>query len=104
MKTIVLGTDGSPGAKRATREAIALALDTGWPLRIVSVWSVPALELSAAPMMAGELAEVSRDNAQGRSTRPPRRRREQESASSPTSVTAKSRRRSRELPRCSATP
>ncbi len=65
MKTIVLGTDGSRGAKRATREALALALGTGWPLRIVSVWSVPALELSAAPMMAGELAEVSRDNAQG---------------------------------------
>ena len=64
MKTIVLGTDGSPGAKRATREAIELANDTSWPLRIVSVWSVPPLELSAAPMMAGELAEVARDRAQ----------------------------------------
>ena len=64
MKTIVLGTDGSPGAKRATRAAIELATETGWPLRIVSVWSVPPLELSAAPMMAGELAEVARDLAQ----------------------------------------
>jgi nucleotide-binding universal stress UspA family protein len=64
MKTILLGTDGSPGARRATREAIELAAETGWPLRIVSVWSVPPLELSAAPMMAGELAEVARDRAQ----------------------------------------
>ncbi len=64
MKTIVLCTDGSPGAKRATREAIELAAETCWPLRLVSVWSVPPYELSAAPMMAGELAEVARDNAQ----------------------------------------
>ncbi len=64
MKRIILGTDGSPGAARATREAIELAADSGWPLRIVSVWSVPPLELSAAPMMAGELAEVARDRAQ----------------------------------------
>lgn len=64
MKTILLGTDGSPGAKRATREAIELAAETGRPLRIVSVWWVPSLELSAAPMMAGELAEVARDRAQ----------------------------------------
>ena len=64
MRTILLGTDGSPGARRATREAIELATETGWPLRIVSVWSVPPLELSAAPMMAGELAEVARDRAQ----------------------------------------
>jgi len=64
MKTILLGTDGSPGARRATREAVELAAETGWPLRIVSVWSVPPLELSAAPMMAGELAEVARDRAQ----------------------------------------
>jgi nucleotide-binding universal stress UspA family protein len=64
MKTIVLGTDGSPGAKRATGEAVELAAETCWPLRIVSVWSVPSMELSAAPMMAGELAEVARDRAQ----------------------------------------
>jgi len=64
MKTILLGTDGSPGARRATREAVELSVETGWPLRIVSVWSVPPLELSAAPMMAGELAEVARDRAQ----------------------------------------
>ncbi|HUK97141.1 MAG TPA: universal stress protein [Gaiellaceae bacterium] len=64
MKTLLLATDGSPGARRATREAVRLAAETGWPLRIVSVWSVPPLELSAAPMMAGELAEVARDHAQ----------------------------------------
>ena len=46
MKTILLGTDGSPGARRATREAVELAAETGWPLRIVSVWSVPPLELA----------------------------------------------------------
>lgn len=64
VKTIVLGTDGSAGARRATREAIELAVDTGWPLRIVSVWSVPPLELSAASMIAGELAGAARDQAQ----------------------------------------
>jgi nucleotide-binding universal stress UspA family protein len=64
MRTILLGTDGSAGARLATHEAVSLAAETGWPLRIVSVWSVPPLELSAAPTVAAELGDFARDHAQ----------------------------------------
>ncbi|HEX6762116.1 MAG TPA: universal stress protein [Gaiellaceae bacterium] len=64
MRTILLATDGSPGARLATHEAIALAAETGRPLRIVSVWAVPSLGLSATPSVAAELGEFARDHAQ----------------------------------------
>lgn len=65
MKTIVLGTDGSTGAKLATREAIELARETGWPLRVVAVWTVATWELSAGgPMMAPDFAAVAKERAQ----------------------------------------
>ena len=64
MKTIVLGTDGSPGAGHATREAVELARETGWPLRIVAAWSVSSLGLSAGPVMAPDFAAVAKEAAQ----------------------------------------
>ena len=64
MKTIVLGVDGSPGADLATGEAIELAHETGWPLRVLAAWTVSSLELSAAPMMAPDFAAVAKERAQ----------------------------------------
>jgi len=64
VTTIVLATDGSPGAMLAAGTAIDLAQATGWPLRVVSVWSVPSFELSAAPMMAGDFAQVEQEHSQ----------------------------------------
>jgi nucleotide-binding universal stress UspA family protein len=64
MKTILLATDGSAGARLATREAIELAAETGRSLCVVSVWEVPPLELSAAPLMSAELTDEARDHAQ----------------------------------------
>lgn len=64
MKTILLATDGSPGAGLAMREAIELATETNRPLCVVTVWEVPALELSAAPMSSAEFTDEARDRAQ----------------------------------------
>lgn len=41
MNTIVLATDGSPSAQRATATAIELAQTTAAPLHVVTTWSVP---------------------------------------------------------------
>ncbi len=64
MKTILLATDGSHGAQLATQEAIGLAAATNWPLRIVAVWEVPALELSMAPLLSAELADEARERGE----------------------------------------
>lgn len=64
MKTILLATDGSAGAGLAMREAIELAAEANRPLSVVTVWEVPALELSAAPMMSSEFTDEARDRAQ----------------------------------------
>jgi nucleotide-binding universal stress UspA family protein len=64
VKTIVLGTDGSAGAKLATREAIELARETGWPLRIVAAWTLASWELSAGPIMAPDFVAVAKERAQ----------------------------------------
>lgn len=64
VKTIVLGTDGSAGAKLATREAIELARETGWPLRVVAAWTLATWELSAGPIMAPDFAAVAKERAQ----------------------------------------
>ncbi len=60
MKTILLATDGSASARRATEEAIELALETGWSLQIVSVWSPPKAMVGygvIVPLDAGGDAE-----------------------------------------------
>jgi nucleotide-binding universal stress UspA family protein len=51
MKTIVLATDGSPSAARATEVAIDLARETGAPLRVVTAWSIPLSAYGYAPLL-----------------------------------------------------
>jgi nucleotide-binding universal stress UspA family protein len=41
VNTILLATDGSVSARAATTEAIELAKATGWPLHVLTVWSLP---------------------------------------------------------------
>ncbi len=65
MARILLATDGSASARRATDEAVALALATGWPLTIVTVWHLPATGFAYSPIDTGaELADVVREQAQ----------------------------------------
>ena len=66
MKTILLATDGSPSAERATDEAIALAAATGWPLSVVTVWNMPIVTgYGYAPYpLPRELADAEREHAQ----------------------------------------
>lgn len=52
MNTIVLATDGSPSADRATRLAIELARDTGSRLCICSVWESALTVYPYAPLTA----------------------------------------------------
>jgi nucleotide-binding universal stress UspA family protein len=49
MARVLLATDGSPSASRATREAIELCRATGWPLTIVTVWHVPVSGFTYEP-------------------------------------------------------
>jgi len=65
MKTIVLATDGSPTAVRATETAIGLALETGAPLHVVTAWSLPTSAFGYAPLaLLPELAEGEREKAE----------------------------------------
>jgi nucleotide-binding universal stress UspA family protein len=52
MNTIVLATDGSPSAEKATRVAIELARDTGSRLCVCSVWEDALTIYPYAPMTA----------------------------------------------------
>jgi nucleotide-binding universal stress UspA family protein len=49
MRNILLATDGSPSAESATENAIELAKATGWPLRVVTAWTVPVSAFGYAP-------------------------------------------------------
>lgn len=51
MNTIVLATDGSPSAARATTKAIELAQATGAPLHVVTAWSIPISAYGYAPLV-----------------------------------------------------
>jgi len=64
VKTILLATDGSPSARRATNTAVELAKATGWKLRVVAVWRNPIHTYGYPPMMyAVEIREVEREHA-----------------------------------------
>ena len=64
MKTILLATDGSPSAKKATDAAIELAGALGAVLRIVSVWQVPVYDYGYVPLQyAPELVDAQREGA-----------------------------------------
>jgi nucleotide-binding universal stress UspA family protein len=65
MKPVMLATDGSPTAVKATETAIELAhlLDT--ELLIVSVWDIPYTTVGLAPMpVTGELALAGKEEAE----------------------------------------
>ena len=64
MKTILLATDGSPSAQKATDVAVELAGALGAMLRVVSVWRGPVYEYGYVPVpYAPQLDEVQRDGA-----------------------------------------
>jgi nucleotide-binding universal stress UspA family protein len=64
MKTILLATDGSPSAQKATDVAIELAGALDATLRIVSVWQIPVYDYGYVPVQyAPELAAAQRDGA-----------------------------------------
>ncbi|MGZ8716102.1 MAG: universal stress protein [Gaiellaceae bacterium] len=64
MKTILLATDGSPSAKKATDTAIELAGALDAVLRIISVWRVPVYDYGYVPLQyAPELVEAQRGGA-----------------------------------------
>jgi nucleotide-binding universal stress UspA family protein len=59
MKPIVLGTDGSPSAAKATSLAIELARETGTRLYAVSAWQTPVTIYASSPMLAGDDLDAS---------------------------------------------
>jgi len=67
MKPVMLATDGSPTAEKATATAIDLARRLGTDLVIVSVWDIPYSGYGAmgfAPIpMNGELAHLGEEQA-----------------------------------------
>jgi nucleotide-binding universal stress UspA family protein len=65
MKPLMLATDGSPTAEKATETAIALARLLDTELVIVSVWDIPYTTVGLAPMpVTGEFALVGQEEAQ----------------------------------------
>lgn len=67
MKPVMLATDGSPTAGKATETAIELAHKLGTDLVVVSVWDLPYTAYSAAGFapvpMNGELAKLGEAEA-----------------------------------------
>lgn len=65
MNTILLATDGSPSAARATETAIELARASGTPLHVVAAWSIPASAFGYAPLViVPEVGEAERQKAE----------------------------------------
>ena len=65
MKPVMLATDGSPTAEKATRTAIELARQLECELVVVSVWDIPYTTVGLAPMpVTGEFALVLEEEAQ----------------------------------------
>lgn len=63
MEPIVLATDGSPSAEKATRLAVELARETGSRLCVVAAWHAPLTNYTWAlvtTMPEGEKAEKKR--------------------------------------------
>ena len=69
MKPVMLATDGSPTAAKATETAIELARLLRSELVIVSVWNVTYPTVGMAPMpVNGELAKLGEDEARRAAT------------------------------------
>lgn len=66
MKTILLATDGSPSAAKATDVAIELAGALGAALRVICIWRMPVYDYGYVPMQhAPELVDAQRERAAG---------------------------------------
>ena len=65
MKPIMLATDGSPTAEKATGTAIELAKLLDTELIVVTAWEIPytTVGLAPAPGASGELAKLSEEEA-----------------------------------------
>jgi len=64
VNTILLATDGSPSARKATATAVELARATGADLRVVAVWHVPVHSFGYVPVnWTPELVEAERAHA-----------------------------------------
>ena len=64
MKTILLATDGSPSAAKATSTAIELAQTTGWDLHVVTAWTIPVSTYGFAPMTyVPDVTDAERERA-----------------------------------------
>jgi nucleotide-binding universal stress UspA family protein len=64
MKPVLLATDGSPAAEKATETAIELAKLLDTELVIVTVWTIPYTVTGFGPApMNGELARLGEDEA-----------------------------------------
>jgi len=65
MKPIMLATDGSPTAEKATGTAIVLAKLLDTELIVVTAWEIPytTVGLAPAPGASGELAKLSEEEA-----------------------------------------
>ena len=65
MKPVMLATDGSPTAEKATEIAIDLAKVLDTELVIVTVWDIAYTTVGLAPMpVTGEFATAGREEAQ----------------------------------------
>ena len=64
MKPIMLATDGSPTAEKATGTAIELAQALDTDLVVATVWEIPYTTVGLAPALAtGDLAQLSEGDA-----------------------------------------
>jgi nucleotide-binding universal stress UspA family protein len=64
MKPVMLATDGSPTAEKATATAIELAQALDTELLVTTVWDIPYTTVGLAPApISGDLAKLSEDGA-----------------------------------------
>ena len=63
MKPVLLATDGSPTAEKATETAIELAQLLGTELVVVTAWDLPYTTSFAPVPISGELAKLSEEEA-----------------------------------------
>src|ERR687887_2559740 len=64
MKPVLLATDGSPTAYKATEAAIELAQQLDTDLVVVTVWNIPYTTVGLAPApISGDLAKLSEEQA-----------------------------------------
>ena len=65
MRTVMLATDGSPTASKATSLAIELSAALGATLHVVSVWSAPTFDYAYVPSSyTPELMRAAREGAE----------------------------------------